>query len=65
MNQMWNRLRDVLARLWTSSRRRRSAAAVKTKCEGESGRSVDARARFWAEFREGQREAEIERSRVR
>jgi hypothetical protein len=30
-----------------------------------ASRSADARARFWAEFRAGQREAEIERSRAR
>jgi hypothetical protein len=67
---MRNGLREMLARFETLARSwmalwRRRDAAVKTKHDGESGRSADARARFWAEFREGQREAELERSRAR
>jgi hypothetical protein len=44
---MWNRLRDVLQRLWRPSQ----------AGSGER-RTVRERARFWAEVREGQREAE-------
>lgn len=44
---MWTRLHELLGRLWrwsrTSARERRTARA---------------RARFWAELRKGQREAE-------
>jgi hypothetical protein len=58
---MQNRLREALARLWTSLWRRRGPLAVKT--EHEHGGA--ARARFWTEFREGQREAEAHSSRRR
>ena len=44
---MWKRLRQVLARLWHWSR----------KSPAER-RAATTRARFWAEMREGQREAE-------
>lgn len=44
---MWNDLRDVLVRLWQWSRK--SAA---------ERRVAKARARFWADVREGEREAE-------
>jgi hypothetical protein len=44
---MWKRLRQTLWRLWRRS-------------PGDPGelRTAEARARFWAEVREGQREAE-------
>ena len=58
MTGMLNRLREALALLWTLFRRRGGPLAVKTEHDGESRRSADARARFWTEFREGQREAE-------
>jgi len=57
-----NRLREALAFLWTAFRRRVGLLAVKAEHDGESRRSVDARDRFWTEFREGQREAEAHRS---
>ena len=44
---MWEGLRQALARLWKRSQKGRAEA-----------RAVEARARFWAELREGQREAE-------
>ena len=44
---MWNRLRDALSRLWRRSRRGLSRR-----------RTLRTRARFWAEVREGEREAE-------
>ena len=44
---MWNDLRDVLVRLWQWSRK----SAVER-------RVAKARARFWADVREGEREAE-------
>lgn len=44
---MWQRLRDALRRLWRRSRR-----------GPDEARTARARARFWAEVREGQSEAE-------
>jgi hypothetical protein len=44
---MWNDLRDLLSRLWQWSQK--SAAERRT---------AKARARFWADVREGEREAE-------
>lgn len=44
---MWKRLRDAVRRLWRLSRR------------GHDERRVaEARARFWTDVRQGQREAE-------
>jgi len=54
---MQNRLREALARLWTSLWRRHGPVAVKTKHE-QGGGWPEARARFWTKFREGRREAE-------
>ena len=54
---MQNRLREKLARLWTSWRRR-GGDIVKTAQGGETRATDEARNRFWAEFREGQRHAE-------
>ena len=63
---MLNHLREALGRLWTSFQRLRAAIAVKEqRDETERPRSSDARARFWTEFREGQREAESHSSRSR
>jgi hypothetical protein len=44
---MWSRLNDALRRLWLRSQRGRAES-----------RLADDRARFWAEVRQGQREAE-------
>ena len=44
---MWKRLRRALWRLWQRSQR-----------DPEERQAAKARARFWAEVREGQREAE-------
>ena len=44
---MWERLRDALRRLWRRSQRGH-----------DERRAAEARARFWAEVRRGQREAE-------
>jgi hypothetical protein len=44
---MWKRLRYALARLWRRSQR-----------GPDERRTAKARARFWTEVREGQREAE-------
>jgi hypothetical protein len=44
---MWRRLNDALRRLWRRSQRGRAES-----------RLADDRARFWAEVRQGQREAE-------
>ena len=46
---MWKRLRRALLRLWQRSQ----------EAPGER-RTAKARARFWAEVREGQREAETQ-----
>ena len=61
---MQNRLREALQHLWTSLWRRRGPIAVETE-HGEGGGRSEARARFWAEFRAGQREAEARSSRPR
>ena len=45
---VWGQLRRLLERLWRSS----------PKDSTRELRSTDARARFWAEVREGEREAE-------
>jgi hypothetical protein len=60
-----DRLRKALAHLWTSLRRWRSPIAVNGLHEKDRGAWSDARARFWTEFREGQREAEAHGSRPR
>jgi hypothetical protein len=44
---MWSRLHDALARLWRWSRRTRDERPTN-----------EAREHFWAELREGEREAE-------
>jgi hypothetical protein len=68
---MRNRLRQALARYWSGLFGRdgtgrgvlRRIAARKAENE-ERGRSAEARARFWAELRDGQREAEAQCSRL-
>jgi len=60
---MRNRLREALGHLWTSLWRRRGPVAVGT--DEESRGRAHARARFWTEFRQGQREAEAHSSRPR
>jgi len=62
---MQNRLREAFARLWASFWRRRGRIVVKTDRNEEGGGWAEARARFWTEFREGQREAEAHSSRPR
>jgi hypothetical protein len=64
---MWNRVRLALAPLSTWARRRGSRmraflrrSATNSERSEDDGRHVEARARFWAELREGQREAEAE-----
>jgi len=54
MAEMWDRLRKLVGRLW----------ATGMKESDRPRRSSEARARFWNELREGQREAET-RSRPR
>lgn len=59
---MRNGLRQVLGHHWRRLRRRVFGSVVaKKEHDGES--RVAARARFWAELREGQREAEARCSR--
>jgi hypothetical protein len=48
---MWDRVREMLARLW---RRPQQGA--------EERRVIKARERFWAEVREGEHEAEVKSS---
>ena len=61
---MENRLREALRHLWTWLWRPRGPIAVKTAHEDKGGRRLDARTRFWTEFREGRRQAEENRSRL-
>jgi len=62
---MWRRLRLAFARhdgwLWRQGRRVRGwlgHRTAKTERATEDRRHSDERARFWAEFREGERQAE-------
>jgi hypothetical protein len=57
---MPNPLRQALGYLWMtlSSWRRRGRVAVKREEAKEGSGGAAARARFWIEFREGQREAD-------
>ena len=59
------RLLEALARLWISFWGRRASVAVKTEPDRKDRGWTEARRRFWAEFREGQREAEAHSSRPR
>lgn len=66
------KLRQALARYWEWLSGRRdskrgvlSRLGLKKEQRGEGGRSAAARARFWTELREGQREAEAQCSRPR
>ena len=62
---MPNRLREVSARLWALLWRGRDHFVAKSEHDGESRQRVEARARFWNEFRQGQREADARRPRQR
>jgi hypothetical protein len=62
---MQNRLREALRHLWTSWWRRRGPVAMKADHIEEGRGEAEARARFWTEFREGQREAEAQSARPR
>jgi hypothetical protein len=55
---MPSRLREALGHLWTSLWRRRGPVAAKPEQQKEGSGGAAARARFWIEFREGQREAD-------
>jgi len=58
-------LRQMLARLWASLLRRRGSIGARRRND-ELGRDwTAARARFWSEFSEGQREAEARKARLR
>ena len=58
-----SRLRQALGCLWRSFWKH---APTPVKADHEEGRyPAEARARFWSEFREGQREAEARSSRPR
>ncbi len=61
---MQTRVREALGRLWTSLWRRFAPIVVEAEHE-EGGSRAGARRRFWAEFREGQREAEARSSKPR
>jgi hypothetical protein len=60
-----NRLREAFARLWTLLWRGCDSPAANTEHDGESRQRAEARARFWNEFRQGEREADAHRSRQR
>ena len=62
---MPNRLRETLLRLWALLWRGRGPLAANTEHDDESRRRAEARAGFWSEFRQGQREADAHRSRKR
>jgi hypothetical protein len=54
---MYQRVRAALERLWQSLSGSRDPDAVKTEHTPPNAQ-LEARHRFWTEFREGQREAE-------
>ena len=60
-----NSLRETLARLRTLLWGRRAPITMKTEDDANCRSRAEARARFWSEFREGQREAEANSSRAR
>jgi hypothetical protein len=62
---MQNRLGEALGRFWTSVWRRRGPIAVKTEHDRGGGGLAEVRGRFWREFREGQRQAEVDSARLR
>ena len=55
----------ALARLWRWLWRRPVSGTAKKERDDDGGRWADARARFWTEFREGQRQAEVDSARLR
>jgi hypothetical protein len=57
--------RRALAHLRRWLWRRQVSVAPKQEPEQNGSRSADARARFWTEFREGQREAAAHSARLR
>jgi hypothetical protein len=59
------RLLDALARGWEAVRRALGHVAARHVRHEEEDRAADARARFWVELRQGQREAEAQASRPR
>jgi hypothetical protein len=52
----------ALARLWRWLWRRPAPVAAKQEPDGDGRNRAAARARFWAELREGQREAEAHKA---
>jgi hypothetical protein len=60
---MQTRLLEALRRIWTSFWERSSPTGVDPRPAEKDHDSAAARGRFWAEFREGRREAEAHRSR--
>jgi hypothetical protein len=67
---MWTRLREAIVRdvAWVWRRRGRVRELIRLRAarraqDKEDSRQTAARARFWAELREGQREAEAQCSR--
>lgn len=57
--------RRVFARLWAALWRWRDLTRGSRRPGELSGDGSAARARFWSEFREGQREAEARKARLR
>lgn len=58
MTQMWRPLRRVVERLWRLLGAYLGSIIARPGQDAESRRRVGARARFWTELREGQREAQ-------
>jgi chromosome condensin MukBEF MukE localization factor len=59
------RLRRALTRVWRRLWRRPLGHIVKIDHDLDTSRWAEARARFWTELREGEREAEAQRARLR
>jgi chromosome condensin MukBEF MukE localization factor len=58
-------LRRALARGWRRVWHRPLGHIAKIDHDLDAGRWAEARARFWSELREGEREAEAQRARLR
>jgi hypothetical protein len=56
----YRRLQQALALFWRSLRRPPLRVAAKQRLDEYGGHRAAARARFWAELREGQRDAEVQ-----
>ena len=65
MTRMWRPLRGVVERLWRLVGAYFGPIVSRAGQDADSRRRIGARARFWTELREGQREAQAHSERRR